>query len=230
MRRLTSETNLVALTNPNSPISEVYRTLRTNIQYAEIDTPKQILMIASSQPDEGKTTTITNLAVTIAQEERKVLLVDADMRKPSLHQVFDKPNRIGLSSVISNQFSWQEAVMDTMVEHLSVITSGPIPPNPSEMLGSNKMKALVQEWKNHYDVILFDTPPVLAVTDALIVSAFCDGVVLVVLAGKVKKEMVKKMKANLDRVQAQIVGVVMNKINPKDSEDIQLQYYETVRS
>ncbi|ANY67926.1 capsular biosynthesis protein [Paenibacillus sp. BIHB 4019] len=230
MRRLTSETNLVALTNPNSPISEVYRTLRTNIQYAEIDTPKQILMIASSQPDEGKTTTITNLAVTIAQEERKVLLVDADMRKPSLHQVFDKPNRIGLSSAISNQFSWQEAVMDTMVEHLSVITSGPIPPNPSEMLGSNRMKALVQEWKEHYDVILFDTPPVLAVTDALIVSAFCDGVVLVVLAGKVKKEMVKKMKANLDRVQAQIVGVVMNKINPKDSEDIQLQYYETAKS
>ncbi|GGG21755.1 CpsD/CapB family tyrosine-protein kinase [Paenibacillus abyssi] len=225
MQRSTSENNLITFINPKSPISEAYRTLRTNIQFSSVDTQMQVMMVASAQTGEGKTTTISNLAVAYAQEGKRVLIIDADLRKPSLHHVFSQSNRVGLTSILSNQYSLQEVMKETNVEHLYIITSGPIPPNPSEMLASNKMSELLNELKEHFDVILFDTPPVLAVTDGLIVSALCDGVVMVVLAGKVKKELIKKAKANLEHVNARILGVVLNNMNRKDGEAYYYYYY-----
>ncbi|MBJ6360267.1 CpsD/CapB family tyrosine-protein kinase [Paenibacillus sp. GCM10012307] len=212
MRRSINDTNLVTLTNPKSPISEAYRTLRTNIQYSAIDTPIQVVMVVSTQMDEGKTTTITNLAIAYAQEGKRVLLIDADMRKPSIHHVFSLTNRVGLSSILSNQFNVQDVISDTTVDNLSIISAGPIPPNPSEMLGSQKLKVLVAEMREYFDMILFDTPPIMAVTDSLILSALCDGVVLVVQAGKVKKDLVKKTKASLQHVNAPILGTVLNNV------------------
>ena len=169
-------------------------------------------MVASAESGEGKTTTISNLAVTYAQEGKKVLLIDADLRNPSLHQVFSLPNHVGLSSVLSNQYAVEEVLRDSYIDNLQVFTSGPIPPNPSEMIGSNRMKSLMEKLENQYDVIMFDTPPVLTVTDALIVSSLCDGVLLVVHAGKVKKELVKKTKAHLEHVNARILGVILNNL------------------
>lgn len=213
MSRLTSENNsLVTYFNPKSQISEGYRKLRTNIQFSSIDNHIHKIMIASAESGEGKTTAISNLAVTYAQEGKKVLLIDADLRNPSLHRVFSVPNHVGLSSVLSNQYAVEEVLRDSYIDNLQLFTSGPIPPNPSEMIGSNRMKSLMEKLENQYDVIMFDTPPVLSVTDALIVSSLCDGVLLVVNAGKVKKELVKKTKAHLEHVNARILGVILNNL------------------
>lgn len=195
MSRLTNErVSLVTMANPRSTSSEAYRKLRTNIQFSSIDSQIQTIMIASAASGEGKTTTIGNLAVTYAQEGKKVLLMDTDLRKPAVHLMFNVPNHVGLTSVLSSQYKVTEVLRETGVEGLHVLSSGPIPPNPSEMIGSRKMTALLVDLKQEYDVILFDTPPVLTVTDALIISSLCDGVILVVSAGKVKKIWSKRPK------------------------------------
>ncbi|MFK0522524.1 CpsD/CapB family tyrosine-protein kinase [Paenibacillus illinoisensis] len=218
MPRLTNDKgSLVTMANPKSSSSEAYRKLRTNIQFSSIDSQIQTIMIASALSGEGKTTTIGNLAVTYAQEGKKVLLMDTDLRKPAVHRMFNVPNHVGLTSVLSSQYKVTEVLRETDVEGLHVLSSGPIPPNPSEMLGSRKMTALLESLKEEYDVILFDTPPVLAVTDALIISSLCDGVLLVVSSGKVKKDLVKKAKAHLEHVNARILGAVLNNVQvPKN--------------
>jgi protein-tyrosine kinase len=215
---------LITVINPKSPISEAYRSLRTNIQFSAIDHQMKVLMVASAKSGEGKTTTITNLAVTYAQEGKKVLLIDGDLRKPSLHQVFQQSNRTGLTSALINNQHISEVIRDTNVDNLSLITSGPIPPNPSEILGSHRMQQLLDEMKEQFGVILFDTPPVLAVTDGLIISSYCDGVLLVVHAGKVKRDLVKKAKASLEHVQARILGVVLNN-NERSNVESKYYYY-----
>ncbi|GGD76253.1 tyrosine protein kinase [Paenibacillus nasutitermitis] len=173
-------------------------------------------MVASAQVDEGKTTTISNLAIAYAQEGKKVLLLDADLRKPSLHRVLSQNNRNGLTNILTDQIKWRDAIKSTEIENLSVLVAGPIPPNPSEILGNHRMNSLLEELKEQFDIVLIDTPPILAVTDSLIVSALCDGVIMVVSAGKVDKELVKKAKASLEHVNARIIGAVLNNINRKD--------------
>jgi len=202
--------NLVTSISPKSPISEAYRTLRTNVLFSSVDDKIRTIMVASAQAGEGKTTTVSNLAIAYAQEGKKVLLIDTDLRKPLLHKVFGVSNHVGLTSVLTNQYELQDVVRETLIEHLDVITSGPIPPNPSEMLSSRKMKTVLDEVKDMYDVILFDTPPVLVVTDALIMSSLCDGVILVVSTAK--KDLVKKAKANLEHVNTRFLGVVLNNV------------------
>lgn len=186
--------------------------LRTNIQFSSIDEPIEVMMVASAQAGEGRTVTISNLAVTYAQEGKKVLVMDMDLRRSSLHHMFGLRNHTGLTRVLANQETWQDVVQETGIEQLHAITAGPNPPNPSEMLSSRKMKTLLVELKEHYDVILMDTPPLLSFPDSLIISAMCDGVILVVQAGKVKKDVVKKAKVNLERVKARILGVVLNNV------------------
>ncbi len=220
MSRLTNErVGLVTMANPRSTSSEAYRKLRTNIQFSSIDSQIQTIMIASASSGEGKTTTIGNLAVTYAQEGKKVLVMDTDLRKPAVHLMFNVPNHVGLTSVLSSQYKVTEVLRETGVEGLHVLSSGPIPPNPSEMIGSRKMTALLEGLKEEYDVILFDTPPVLTVTDALIISSLCDGVILVVNAGKVKKDLVKKAKAHLEHVNARILGAVLNNVQVPKSRN-----------
>ncbi|NBC69904.1 CpsD/CapB family tyrosine-protein kinase [Paenibacillus sacheonensis] len=225
MRRSTVENNLVTLQNPKSPISEVYRTLRTNLQLSSIDSPMKIMMVTSAQRREGKTTTVSNLAIAYAQEGKKVLLIDTDLREPSLHAVFNMSNRNGLTSILSNQVEWREIFKESVTDNLTVLTSGPIPPNPSELLSSRRMQELLEELKEEFDIILFDTPPILVVTDGLVVSNYCDGVILVVVSGKVDKELVVKAKANLEHVNARIAGVVLNKMNAKYGKRSTNYYY-----
>ncbi len=201
--------------------------MRTNIQFSAIDEEIRTIMVTSAGPGEGKSTTITNLAVAYAQSDMKVVLIDADLRKPTMHHTFNLTNRAGLTNALSSKGILHEVIRETKIPNLSVITSGPIPPNPSEMLASKRMGVLLDELKEQFDMILIDTPPALAVTDAQIVASRCDGVVLVIDSGKVKREIAMKAKANLDYVKARILGVVLNNMNRKSSEAYYYYYYGT---
>jgi capsular exopolysaccharide synthesis family protein len=211
--------------NPKSPISEAYRTLRTNIEFSAIDEPIRVIMITSAGPGEGKSTTASNLAVAYAQSDKKVLLIDADLRKPTLHHTFVRTNRWGLTNIITGQTKISEVISKTDINNLDLLSSGPIPPNPSEILSSKRMSVLLEELKLIYDIIIIDTPPALAVTDAQIVSTKCDGVILVIDSGKVKREVAMKVKSSLEHVKARILGAVLNNIDRKDGEAYYYYYY-----
>ncbi|MCV9884496.1 CpsD/CapB family tyrosine-protein kinase [Metabacillus halosaccharovorans] len=210
------------MTTPKSPIAEQFRTIRTNIQFSNVDDELQTMIVTSSGPAEGKSTTTANLAVVFAQQGKRVLLIDADLRKPTVHYTFRTENHIGLSNVLTRQTSLEEAVTVTAQDKLWVLPSGPIPPNPSELLGSKGMNNLLEQAKREYDVIILDTPPVLAVTDAQVLSNLADGVVLVVSSGKTETDAAKKAKELLESAKSKILGVVLNN---KKVQDSQYYYY-----
>lgn len=220
-----SKRPLITLTNAKSPVSESYRSLRTSIDFSSVDERMQVIAVTSAGPGEGKSTTIGNLAITYAQSERRTLLIDADLRKPTEHHTFNLSNRKGLSSVLSQQSEVDDVIQATDIPNLSVISSGPIPPNPAEMLASKRMSALIDQLRGQFDVILIDTPPLLAVTDAQVLASKCDGYVLVLDQGKVKRDIAIKAKANLEKVGARILGVVLNNIKRKKSEGYYYYYY-----
>ena len=199
---------------PMSIASESYRTLRTNIEYSSFNESLKTIVVTSSEPGEGKTTTAGNLALSLAQNEKRVLLIDCDLRRGSVHRRFMLSNGEGLSEVIVGKASL-EKVIRGVAENLDVITTGNLPPNPSEMLGSKHMETLIKELREKYDYIILDTPPVLAVTDAQILSTKVDGTILVVRAEKTKKENVINAKKLLDKVKANVIGTVFNGIEAK---------------
>lgn len=215
------------MTNPKSPISEAYRTLRTNIQFSAIDEELRVIMLTSAGPGEGKTTTAINLAVAYAQADKRVIIVDADLRKPTLHHTFHISNRQGLTNVLTGQTILPSVVVNSEMETLDLLPSGPIPPNPSEILASKRMTALLEQLASEYDVVIIDTPPALAVTDAQIISTRCDGVILVIDQGRVKREVAMKAKANLEHVKARILGVVLNNVSRDSGEAYYYYYYGT---
>lgn len=217
MSRLIRKWNLIADRNPNSPISEGYRMLRTNIEFSTIDHKLQIIMVTSSQPGEGKSITCANMAVSFAQANKRVLVIDADLRKPAQHLIFAISNHKGLTSALLKRLEPQDVIQHTSTDHLSVIAAGPTPPNPSEVLSSEQMGALLEKLRDMYDVIIIDTPSIMSVTDTQIVATQSDGVVLVIDSGKVKKDVALKAKASLEHVQANLIGVVLNNINRKQS-------------
>ena len=179
---------LITHEDPKSPISESYRSLRTSLMYSsESNKDCRVLLISSSGPGEGKTTTIANTAITYANLGKKTLLIDSDLRKPVLHNVFSLDKTPGLTSYLTENANFEEIVNNSEVENLDVITSGVIPPNPSELLDSSAMKNFVKEAKEKYDVVLFDTPPLIAVTDAYVMMKYIDQFILVVRAGVAEK-------------------------------------------
>lgn len=201
---------LVTFFAPKSPISEQYRTIRTNIEFSSVDEEIQTIMVTSAGPGAGKSTTAANLAVVFAQQEKKVLLIDADLRKPTVHYTFNLTNTFGLTSVLSKQMQLIEAVDESEIENLGILTSGPIPPNPAELLGSKAMNQFLTEAKQQFDIIIFDTPPMLAVTDAQILGNKCDGSILVVYSGKTVMEEAVKAKELISTTKSKILGVVLN--------------------
>lgn len=223
----TKKRHIIVHNNPKSPVSEAYRSLRTNIQFSSVDTRVQTIMITSASPGEGKTTTAINLAATYAQAEQKVLLIDADLRKPTTHHTFLCTNRLGLTKLLTNQSSIKEVIIQTFVPNLDLLPSGTVPPNPAELLSSNKMRVLLEELKQQYDIIILDTPPVLAVTDSQIVASISDGVVMVADAGKVKITNAQKAKEKLEHVNAKILGVVINNVKRSSQDDYYYYYGET---
>lgn len=207
--------DLITLTDPRSPASEAYRTLRTNLSFYSLDEPLQTLVVTSPAPDEGKSTTIANLAVTIAQGGRRAILVDCDLRRPSLHEIFDVGNDTGLTTMVLDEGT-ELLLKETGVENLSLLPSGPKPPNPADLLGSRHMDRVFGQLKEQADMILIDAPPVLGVTDAAILGARTDGVLLVVNAGKTRREHAERAKEVLEKARARIVGVTLTNA-PLDS-------------
>ncbi|MDD2235034.1 MAG: CpsD/CapB family tyrosine-protein kinase [Desulfitobacteriaceae bacterium] len=210
--------SLIILEQLKSPIAEAYRTLRTNIQFASVDLKNKKIMITSSGPGEGKSFTIANLAVSMVNAGESVLIIDADLRKPTQHKIFELNNEEGLSSALVQGQEYKKYLKETSVVGLSVLTSGPIPPNPAELLGSKRMKCLLEEVSKHFNIILIDTPPIIAVTDAAIIAQEVDGVIFILAYGEVNKDLVKSAKEQLDKVGAKILGAVINKIDMKANE------------
>ena len=205
-----ADTALVALRDPRAPAAEAYRTLRTNIQFSSLDKPLHTLLATSTAPDEGKSTTVANLAVTMAQAEQRVILVDCDLRRPTLHTLFELPNDEGLTSMILANDDHTLPLQSTGVQGLRVLTSGPLPPRPADILGSRRMEAIIERLRAEADVVLFDTPPVIAVTDAAVLATRVDGVLLVLKSGHTTRDRARQAKQVLERVKANIVGVVLN--------------------
>jgi capsular exopolysaccharide synthesis family protein len=203
--------SLITKFRPKSSISEQYRTIRTNIEFSAVDNEIHSIMITSAEPADGKSTTVANLAITFAQQGKKVLIVDADLRKPTVHYTFQVANIYGLTNVLTKQRPLTEAIATTDVEHLDVLTSGPIPPNPAELLGSKAMLEFLTTVEKSYDVILFDTPPILAVADAQILANLCEGSVLVISSGKTEIEKAAKAKELLTAAKGKLLGAVLNK-------------------
>ncbi|OAS21875.1 CpsD/CapB family tyrosine-protein kinase [Paenibacillus oryzisoli] len=225
MSNSTNKRPIITHQNPKSPISESYRALRTNIQFSSIDEELRVIMVTSAGPGEGKSTTLINLAVAYAQTDKRVLVIDGDLRKPTMHHTLRVSNRWGLTNLLTNELTIREVLQDTFIPNLQIITSGPIPPNPSEILASKKMTSTIEELKQRFDVILIDAPPAIAVTDSQIISSRSDGVILVVNSDRTKREAVLKAKQNLDNVRARILGVVLNNVDRKNKDAYYYYYY-----
>lgn len=203
---------LITLADPRSPVAEAYRSLRTNLEFSSLDEPLRTMVVTSPAPEAGKSTTLANLAVTIGQAGKQVTLVDCDLRRPSLHEIFDVSNSAGLTSVMLDDTQSAPPLRETGVAGLKLLVSGPLPPNPAELLGSRRMADLIKTLREQADMVLFDAPPVIAVTDAAILASQVDGVLLVLNAGVTKRDHAKRAKVALDKVNARIVGTVLNNV------------------
>ncbi|RFU64753.1 CpsD/CapB family tyrosine-protein kinase [Peribacillus glennii] len=211
----TKAVNLIAYNQPKLHITEQYRLVRTNILFSSVDRNLKTIIVTSPEPSEGKTTTAANLAIVLAQQGKHVLLVDADLRKPSVHHSFKVSNIQGLTSVLTKKTDLEEAIYKTHVPFLNILTSGPIPPNPAEILDSKAMEMIIEKLKGMFEFVIFDTPPVLAVTDSQIIANKCDGIVMVVASGKTNKEHAVKTKELLEKTKSKIIGVVVNGVDSK---------------
>ena len=220
------ESRLITHFAPKSPISEAYRTLRTNIQYAKVDQPIKTVLVTSSGPGEGKSTSVANLAITFAQMGTKTLLVDTDLRRPVLHGIFGVSREEGLTNVLIGKASLKDVIQPTRIENLDILTSGTLPPNPSELLASKAMEKCLKDLSNQFGIVLFDSPPVIAVTDAAVLSTKLDGVVLVIKSGETGKDALLRSQILLDNVHAKIFGVMVNGVNITNMYGSYYYYYQ----
>jgi len=239
---LQSHALLITHFDPKSPVAEAYRTLRTNIQFERMERGGKVLVVTSPTLQEGKTTTIVNLALTMAQNGQKTLLVGANMRRPSIHRFFGIEREPGLSDILVGNAQWRDCVRgvadilmgrfemeDVMaapgLDNLHIIEAGPIPANPSELLSTQAMTDFLRAVAAEYDIVLVDTPPILPVTDSAIVSGKADGVLLVYQAGKVGRLVLKRAKTHLESARAQVWGVVLNDLQTEVSGYTYTHYY-----
>jgi capsular exopolysaccharide synthesis family protein len=221
--------DIITVRDPKSPIAEAFRTLRTNIQFSSFDKSVQTVCITSSGPGEGKSTVSANLAVVMAESGKRTLLIDCDQRKPMTHKIFKVSNLVGLSNLLAGEVTIDNAIKPTAVDNLSIITAGIRPPNPSELLASAKMKHFIEDMKEKFDFIIFDTPPVLIVTDAQLLAGHTDGYLLVVSSGTAERNAAIKSKELLEKVNAKILGVILNKLDVSENSGYgkYYQYYYT---
>ena len=206
--------SLITLTDPRSPVSEAYRTLRTNLSFYSLDNPIRTLVVTSPAAGEGKSTTVANLAVTMAQSGRRTILVDCDLRRPSLHTLFNLSSEPGLTNMVLDET--EAPLQKTGVENLWLLASGPKPPNPADLLGTQKVDKVIEQLIAQADIVLFDAPPVIAVTDAAVLGAKVDGVLLVIQAGKTRRDHAERAKELLEKAKVRLVGATLTNA-PKDS-------------
>lgn len=210
--------------NPRSPAAEAFRTLRTSLHYTADRDHTKVLMITSVNPGDGKTLVATNLAASLAQTGEKVLLIDADIRKPRCHRAFSLANRTGLTNVLVESTDVDEVIQPTNLKSLHVLTSGPIPPNPAELLESSAMAALLDSVRDRYDHVLVDSPPAGALADAAILASKVDGVLMVLVAGETRVDQAKEVKESLEKAKGRILGAVINKVR-FSTKDYRYRYY-----
>jgi len=206
-------------------LSEAFRTLRTSVLLSTADRPPRALLVTSSQPGEGKTTISANLAISLAQLGRRVLLIDGDMRRPCIHRAFQVKEGAGLVSYLTGQRAWQEAVQTTRVPGLDVLVCGPIPPNPAELLSSDRMRLLIREVVGEYDFVVLDSPPLLNVADSRVLATLVEGVVLVVKGGATPRELVQRAQSNIRDVGAHVIGVVLNNLDVRADDYYYYRYH-----
>lgn len=215
---------LYAHDKPKSTISEKFRGIRSNIMFSSAENEISSILVTSEKPASGKSTISANIAVTYAQAGYKTLIIDGDMRKPTQHYIFDLPNNSGLSNLIINKATYRDSIKETKVGNLGILTSGPTPPNPSELIASSKFGDIFNELLKHYDFIVVDTPPVNTVTDAQIYAQTVKNCVLVIDAEKNNKNEVKKAKELLNKADGRLLGAILNK-TPIDKNSSYYYYY-----
>ncbi|MBA3942947.1 MAG: polysaccharide biosynthesis tyrosine autokinase [Herpetosiphonaceae bacterium] len=212
----TKRSGLIVVEQPRSPVSEAFRVLRTNFQFTGVDRPIRTLLVTSPSQDEGKSTLCANIAAVLAQSGQQVMLVDGDLRRPTQHKLFELTNRSGLSELFKQPLSELENVIRrTSIKGVSLVTAGAIPPNPAELIGSEKMRGILQQLQTQADIVLIDTPPVTPVTDAVVLAQRVDGVVLVVRSDVTKMSACQQAVAQLQHVGANVIGLVINDISPR---------------
>ncbi len=201
---------IITLTDPRSAAAEAYRTLRTNIEFSSLDEPLHTLLVTSAAPTDNKSVAVANLAVAMADGDRPVILVDADLRRPHQHTLFGLTNDKGFTNLFrDNQAFNQPPCQSVPNTSLQVLTSGPLPPIPGQLLASKKMDEVVAHLATLAEIIIFDAPPIITVNDASLLASKVDGVLLVVKAGDTKREHVKAAKDRLDKVNARLIGAVL---------------------
>ncbi len=223
-----ANSELLINADSRSPLGEAYRQLRTLILLSTAGHPPKSLLITSSLPSEGKTTTATNTAISLAQTGANVLIIDADMRRPRLHSVFDIDNGAGLSTLLSSTLDEREIlkyIRRDETTKLNLLTSGPIPPNPAELIGSEQMANLLKMLQNHFTHVVVDSPPIASFTDGVLIASMVDGVILVVHAGKSSRQVVRRSRQLLQDIGAKIFGVVLNNVDLKSQDNY--YYYQT---
>lgn len=203
--------------HPKSPVSEAYRFIRTNLNYMNPDNPLKVIGITSTTEQEGKSTVSANLGKALSLDLDNVIIVDADLRKPMLNRFFGIIGEKGLSDYLSQDINYKEIIKKTGEENLDIITTGNVPPNPAELLGSKKMKKLFNILRSKYDKVIVDTPPVMPVSDPVLLAPMMDGIILVVAAKETPIELLKKSKKMLDNVNANVLGTILNKY-PADTK------------
>jgi capsular exopolysaccharide synthesis family protein len=221
---MTDQHQLIVHEQIKSPIAEAYRTLRTNIHFSKGDQEPKTIMFISAGPGEGKSTTAANTAVSLAQSGKHVIIVDCDFRKPVQHSIFGKKNK-GLTNILVEDVSINSMIQETGIDNVNLLTSGPIPPNPSELLSSKKMQDILDTLRSQADYVIIDAPPVIAVTDACVLASKVDGIALVIGAGMVRPEMAQKAKDLLQKAKGHILGVILNRIEIDEEHAFYYYYY-----
>lgn len=210
---MADDLGLVTITDPLSPISEAYRTLRINLQFATLGVQLRTLLVTSAGAGEGKSTTLANLAVTVAQTEQSVVVVDCDLRRPGLHKLFGLSNELGLTTMMADDQALDEPPLQpTEVDGLRLLASGPLPARPPDLLGSRRMDRVIEKLLGEADLVILDAPPIMAATDALVLSTKVDGVLLVASAGTTKREQAQRAVERLNKVNARLVGAVLTNV------------------
>lgn len=220
------EKDLFVNVNPKSPIAEVYRSIRTRMLFSSTEErPLKALLVTSPGPQEGKTTTLCNLGIAIAQNQKKALIIDGDMRRPRLHEVFKKENKNGLSNLLAGQIPFNDAVQKTGIENLYLISGGEIPPNPSELLSGKKTRDFLAKARESFDFVLIDSPPIGMLTDATVISGLVDGTIMVIESGKTSKRILSRIYQLLNDAKARVIGMVLNKSSAASSDYYYYSYY-----